>query len=68
MLKHQGAAPSAASSNVRRVVTRRLVAIGAVRVRHAGRVGGRVQVRKIDYDDGQRLLRIARRGTGSVVT
>lgn len=28
----------------------------------------RVQVREIDDDDGQRLLRIVRRGTGSVVT
>ncbi|QDL74415.1 IS630 family transposase [Streptomyces malaysiensis subsp. malaysiensis] len=32
------------------------------------RVAERVQVRKIDDDDGQRLLRIVRRGTGSVVT
>src|ERR1700722_11796841 len=28
----------------------------------------RVQVREIDDDEGQRLLRIIRRGTGSVVT
>jgi hypothetical protein len=28
----------------------------------------RVQVRGIDDDEGQRLLRIVRRGTGSVVT
>ncbi|WTZ90797.1 hypothetical protein OG512_08775 [Streptomyces sp. NBC_01378] len=28
----------------------------------------RVQVRHIDDDEGQRLLRIIRRGTGSVVT
>jgi hypothetical protein len=28
----------------------------------------RVQVREIDDDEGQRLLRIVRRGTGSVVT
>ncbi|GAA0702138.1 hypothetical protein GCM10009548_89010 [Streptomyces malaysiensis subsp. malaysiensis] len=28
----------------------------------------RVRVRKIDSDEGQRLLRIVRRGTGSVVT
>lgn len=28
----------------------------------------RVQVRGIDHDEGQRLLRIIRRGTGSVVT
>ncbi|MGC5409979.1 helix-turn-helix domain-containing protein, partial [Streptomyces sp. DT225] len=29
---------------------------------------GRVRVRDIDDDEGQRLLRIVRRGTGSVVT
>ncbi|AUA08062.1 hypothetical protein CFP59_00147 [Streptomyces malaysiensis subsp. malaysiensis] len=28
----------------------------------------RVRVRKLDSDEGQRLLRIVRRGTGSVVT
>jgi hypothetical protein len=28
----------------------------------------RLQVREIDEDEGQRLLRIIRRGTGSVVT
>jgi hypothetical protein len=28
----------------------------------------RVQVREIDDDEGQRLVRIIRRGTGSVVT
>ncbi|MGW2255273.1 IS630 family transposase, partial [Kitasatospora sp. NPDC001660] len=28
----------------------------------------RVQVREIDDDEGRRLLRIIRRGTGSVVT
>ncbi|WP_189719235.1 helix-turn-helix domain-containing protein, partial [Streptomyces chryseus] len=28
----------------------------------------RVQVREIDDDEGRRLLRIVRRGTGSVVT
>ncbi|CAM3961590.1 helix-turn-helix domain-containing protein [Nocardiopsis gilva] len=28
----------------------------------------RVQVRKIDNDEGRRLLRIVRRGSGSVVT
>lgn len=31
-------------------------------------VGERVQVREIDDDEGRRLLRIVRRGTGSVVT
>ncbi|MCW8103206.1 helix-turn-helix domain-containing protein [Streptomyces tauricus] len=31
-------------------------------------MAGRVQVREIDDDEGQRLLRIIRRGTGSVVT
>ncbi|MFV2028113.1 helix-turn-helix domain-containing protein [Micromonospora sp. LOL_028] len=31
-------------------------------------MGERVRVRKIDDDEGQRLLRIIRRGTGSVVT
>jgi hypothetical protein len=37
------------------------------RVRLAG-MAERVQVREIDDDEGQRLLRIVRRGTGSVVT
>jgi hypothetical protein len=32
------------------------------------RVAERVRVREIDDDEGQRLLRIVRRGTGSVVT
>ncbi|GAA4520857.1 hypothetical protein GCM10023191_098380 [Actinoallomurus oryzae] len=32
------------------------------------RVAERVQVREIDEDEGGRLLRIIRRGTGSVVT
>ena len=32
------------------------------------RVAERVRVREIDDDEGQRLLRIIRRGTGSVVT
>jgi transposase len=41
----------------------------SVRVRHAVRVADRVRVREIDDDDvGRRLLRIVRRGTGSVVT
>jgi hypothetical protein len=31
-------------------------------------VAERVQVREIDDDEGQRLVRIIRRGTGSVVT
>ncbi|MFE5325361.1 transposase [Embleya sp. NPDC056575] len=31
-------------------------------------MAGRVQVREIDDDEGRRLLRIVRRGTGSVVT
>lgn len=31
-------------------------------------VTGRVRVRDIDDDEGQRLLRIVRKGTGSVVT
>ena len=37
------------------------------RARLAG-MAERVQVREIDDDEGQRLLRIVRRGTGSVVT
>lgn len=37
-------------------------------MRHAVRVAERVRVREIDDDEGQRLLRIVRRGTGSVVT
>ena len=35
---------------------------------HAVLVAERVRVREIDDDEGQRLLRIIRRGTGSVVT
>ena len=31
-------------------------------------MAGRLRVRQIDDDEGQRLLRIVRRGTGSVVT
>lgn len=37
------------------------------RARLAG-MAERVQAREIDDDEGQRLLRIVRRGTGSVVT
>ncbi|WUJ57370.1 hypothetical protein OHB25_05170 [Streptomyces mirabilis] len=39
-------------------------------VRHHGsvRVAKHVRVREIDDDEGRRLLRIIRRGTGSVVT
>ena len=37
-------------------------------VRQAGPVAERVRVREIDPDEGRRLLRIVRRGTGSVVT
>ena len=37
-------------------------------MREAVRVAERVRVREIDGDEGQRLLRIIRRGTGSVVT
>jgi transposase len=37
-------------------------------MREAVRVAERVRVREIDEDEGQRLLRIIRRGTGSVVT
>lgn len=36
--------------------------------RQAVRVAERVRVREIDDDEGRRLLRIVRRGTGSVVT
>jgi transposase len=42
--------------------------VRAARVRQAVRVAERVHVREIDDDEGQRLLRIIRRGTGSVVT
>jgi hypothetical protein len=38
------------------------------RCRQAVRLAERVRVREIDDDEGQRLLRIIRRGTGSVVT
>jgi transposase len=38
------------------------------RVRQAVPVAERVRVREIDDDEGRRLLRIIRRGTGSVVT
>jgi transposase len=34
----------------------------------SGRVAERVRVRELDDDEGQRLVRIIRRGTGSVVT
>lgn len=44
------------------------VSVRAARTRHAVRVAERVQVREIDDDEGRRLLRIIRRGTGSVVT
>ncbi|WP_211304317.1 helix-turn-helix domain-containing protein, partial [Umezawaea tangerina] len=37
-------------------------------VRQAGPVAERVRVREIDQDEGRRLVRIVRRGTGSVVT
>ncbi|GAA2495029.1 hypothetical protein GCM10010393_28840 [Streptomyces gobitricini] len=40
----------------------------AARVRQAVPVAERVRVREIDDDEGRRLLRIIRRGTGSVVT
>jgi winged helix-turn helix protein len=40
----------------------------AARGRHPVRVAERVHVRGIDDDEGRRLLRIIRRGTGSVVT
>ncbi|WNV82944.1 IS630 family transposase [Umezawaea sp. Da 62-37] len=42
--------------------------VRAARVRQAGQVADRVRVREIDQDEGGRLLRIVRRGTGSVVT
>jgi hypothetical protein len=38
------------------------------RDRQAVRVAERVHVREIDDDEGRRLLRTVRRGTGSVVT
>jgi transposase len=40
----------------------------AVRHHESVRVAERVRVREIDDDEGRRLLRIIRRGTGSVVT
>ena len=39
----------------------------AARIREAVQVAERVRVRAIDEDEGKRLLRIIRRGTGSVV-
>jgi hypothetical protein len=39
-----------------------------VRHHESVRVAERVRVREIDDDEGRRLLRIIRRGTGSVVT
>ncbi|SFE87187.1 Winged helix-turn helix, partial [Streptomyces mirabilis] len=36
--------------------------------RQNGHVAERVRIREIDDDEGRRLLRIIRRGTGSVVT
>jgi transposase len=44
------------------------VPVWAARTRHAVLVAERVQVREIEDDEGRRLLRIIRRGTGSVVT
>jgi transposase len=41
---------------------------GSVYARHPSLVAERVRVRKVDDDEGRRLLRIIRRGTGSVVT
>ena len=37
-------------------------------IAETGRVGERLRVREIDDDEGQRLVRIIRRGSGSVVT
>src|SRR3954471_17386436 len=42
--------------------------VRTARCRQAVRVAERVRVREIDDDEGRRLLRIIRRGTGSVVT
>ncbi len=42
--------------------------VRAARCRQAARVAERVRVRETDDDGGRRLLRIIRRGTGSVVT
>ncbi|MEY9988591.1 transposase [Streptomyces sp. V4I8] len=42
--------------------------VRTARCRQAVRVAERVRVREIEDDEGQRLLRIIRRGTGSVVT
>jgi transposase len=42
--------------------------VRAARCRQAVRVAERVRVREIDDDEGKRLLRIVRRGSGSVVT
>jgi transposase len=44
------------------------VIAGSVPAGQAKRVAERVRVRAIDDDEGRRLLRIIRRGTGSVVT
>ncbi len=40
----------------------------AARIGHAGLVAEPVRVREIDDEEGRSLLRIIRRGTGSVVT
>ena len=37
-------------------------------IRETGSVAERVRVREIDDDEGKRLVRIVRRGSGSVVT
>lgn len=42
--------------------------VRTARCRQAVQVAERVRVREIDDDEGQRLLRVIRRGTGSVVT
>jgi hypothetical protein len=39
-----------------------------VLILETGPVTDRLRVREIDDDEGQRLVRIIRRGTGSVVT
>ncbi len=49
-------------------MTRRPNSTPAARVRHAVLVAERVRIREIDDDEGRRLLRIIRRGTGSVAT
>jgi transposase len=66
---HRRPAPSAVSGYVRPVGLTRPERLGVrALTRETGPAAERVRVREIDDDEGKRLVRIVRRGTGSVVT